>query len=176
MSIDMIRKIMPVPENPYEIRVNDDWAAVESELRIVLPDDYKMFIDEYGSGSINGFLWVFSPFVDNPYIHLIETGRARISALTELKQKGEKFPYELFPSEEGCLPFGATDNGDTLFWKLEKMGSWKIVINEARSPLCDEFNLGWSEFMYELLLGRLKSEVLPMDVFKRTPYFKPVNL
>ncbi|HAI1316830.1 TPA: hypothetical protein HIT55_004487 [Escherichia fergusonii] len=202
MSIDMIKKIIPPPavinekittdwgrleselgiqlSNDYKNLIDDyngvnDWGKAESRLGILLPEDYKSFIDEYGIGRINGFLWIFSPFVDNPYINLIEQAKEINSALAEVKLHGEKFPYNFFPSEDGVLPFGITDSGEVLFWKLEKNCNWKIVINESRGPLCDEFDLGWAEFMVELLSARLESLVLPKKEFARVADFKSLT-
>lgn len=123
MSIDMIKKIISPPavinekittdwgrlgselgiqlSNDYKNLIDDyngvnDWGKAESRLGILLPEDYKSFIDEYGIGRINGFLWIFSPFVDNPYINLIEQAKEINSALAEVKLHGEKFPYNFF--------------------------------------------------------------------------------
>lgn len=173
MSIERIKRVMSPPEiAPVKCAVAD-WQEVEGKLGVSLPEDYKIFIDEYGYGSINNFLWIFNPFVSNQYINLLEQAKAIADVYIELRENGDKFPYLISPTAGGCIPFGATDNGDYLFWKMGKEGVCGIVINEGRSPLYDEYDMEWSEFLYLLLTSQLESEVLPMNTFKGKSWFTP---
>lgn len=38
-----------------------DWKRVEDMFDIQFPIDYKLFINIYGEGAINDFLWILSP-------------------------------------------------------------------------------------------------------------------
>lgn len=41
---------------------NSKWDIIENKMNFKFPQDYKEFIDIYGEGGINGFLWILSPF------------------------------------------------------------------------------------------------------------------
>ena len=141
-------------------------------------DMYKFFhrrdsvhFGRFGHGGFEVDLYAGHILV--PVCCLLEPGQLRLVFYAALS--GEIFPYNFFPSEDGVLPFGITDSGEVLFWKLEKNCNWKIVINESRGPLCDEFDLGWAEFMVELLSARLESLVLPKKEFARVADFKSLT-
>lgn len=41
-------------------------------LGMILPLDYKKFINKYGTGSINDFIWILNPFSENENLNLIK--------------------------------------------------------------------------------------------------------
>ena len=49
-----------------------NWKIIENEFNIVFPEDYKWFLENYGVGSINDFLWIFSPICDNLNLNSVE--------------------------------------------------------------------------------------------------------
>ena len=61
-------KIKDILFNNLNIVTNYNWEIIENENNIVFPEDYKWFLENYGAGSINGFLWVFSRFFRYPVI------------------------------------------------------------------------------------------------------------
>jgi hypothetical protein len=173
MTITNIKDIMLPPSVPVELPDFDVWDNVEATLAISLPEEYKAFVSTYGSGSINEFIWIFNPAAKNENIEFLRQIQVRLGAIAELKANGERFPYELYPTENGIIPFAATDNGDVFFWKMARNEeSWTIVINEGRSPNCEEYELSWSNFLMHLLSGKLHSKILPMSVFRDSPVFK----
>jgi hypothetical protein len=46
---------LPPPPAPLEVPTKAAWAAAERALA-PLPEDYKEFVETYGTGSIDGFL------------------------------------------------------------------------------------------------------------------------
>ena len=85
-----------------------------------------------------------------------------MKVLEELKNYGETIPYELFPNEDGILPFGITDNGDVLFWQTSKeQDNWKIIVNEVRSPDWEAFEMSMTKFLLEILSRRLVCKFFP---------------
>lgn len=176
MSIASIKLILPTPQNPMEIPNSSVWEKTENTLGFHLPFDYKDFLENYGSGSINDFLWIFNPVAKNPNIELLWQAKIRIQALLELKSEGEIFPYELYPIEKGIFPFAATDNGDVFFLKLSNLNPENsIVINEGRSAKCEEFPMNWGDFLLHLLKGKINSKILPKKVFQGVPVFNSAS-
>jgi hypothetical protein len=145
MDLSSLTQVLTAPENPVEVSGDPKrWQLVEGRLGTALPADYKNFIDRYGSGRIDRFLLIFNPFAANPSVNLYSASEARIVGMRELlKNPHEKFRPRLFPQLGGVLPFGATDYGDTLYWKTgSDPDAWSIVINEARGPDVQEFEMG----------------------------------
>ena len=129
MSIDALLAIMPPPPTP--LGAIGEWEKVEEKIGSELPADYKDFVRLYGSGRINNFIWVFSPFSERINLNLFEQVERQLSALRAVIAEGEKCPYELFPASGGLLPFGLTDNGDVLHWlTLGSANNWVVVVND----------------------------------------------
>ncbi|WP_081651639.1 SMI1/KNR4 family protein [Cupriavidus sp. WS] len=164
MSFARINEILPRPTTPVELPVNDDWSALEARLGIVFPQDYKQFIQEYGSGRIANFLWILNPFSKNSNINLENQLQIQRRVLADLSLYGESIPYGVFPVPGGVLPFGITDNGDMLYWlTLNKPEGWKIVVNESRSPEWEVFDLGFAEFLLQLIERRITCSAFPTN-------------
>ena len=77
-----INEIFPI----QQVKCNKHaWEDVEKKLEITFPMDYKMFIDFYGEGSINEFLWVLSPFSENENLNSIEKYKVMKDAYSSIK-------------------------------------------------------------------------------------------
>lgn len=173
MTIKSIKDLMPPPTLAVDPPDMEAWMKAERLLDVCFPDDYKEFVSAYGSGRINGFLWVLNPASRNENIELLQQIEVRLDALRQLKSDGEQLPFDLFPSMNGILPVAVTDNGDVLFLRMQpNCNKWSVVINEARSPECEEFDLSWSDFIVALISNKIKSNIIPMSVFSVAPYFK----
>lgn len=166
MSLEELLKIVPPPEEPIEASTEAEWARVQSRLGIVLPPDYKRYINQYGSGRIGAFLLVLNPFSASHYLNLFQASVDWIGELRQLKSKwGEiECPYPLYPQSGGLLPWGYTENGNRLYWRtVGEAENWPIVVNEARGPQFEEFDHTMHGFLVKLLTGMLQSHLLPTD-------------
>ena len=56
---DLIR-LVPPPSVP--VAANGDWPKLERELGLPIPQDYKDFIANYGTGAFCNYLVIPSPF------------------------------------------------------------------------------------------------------------------
>lgn len=162
MTIDDIVRVMPPPTSTFEAPGKDEWIALEARFGFAFPEDFKDFIQIYGSGNVANFLWVFNPFSKNKNLNLIEQTKEQMDVLVELQSFGEIVPYRLFPEAGGILPFAVTDNGDVLYWKTcGEPNYWPVVINEARSPEWESFDMPMTKFLLEILCHRLKCSIFP---------------
>lgn len=172
MSMILLSDILVPPEAPVENGYVGGWEQAESELGVPLPQDYKTFIDAYGSGQIDEFIWIFNPFSKNENLQLIRQLTIQSAVLSELVALGENVPYSVFPATGGVIPFGITDNGDLLFWKTSEAPSeWTVAVNDSRSPEWQEFRGSMTEFLASLLHGKVRCKFFPEDFPRRRPVF-----
>jgi hypothetical protein len=160
MPIEGLMQIMPPPPEPKE--ASGDWQAVESSLGTALPDDYRRFIDAYGTGQIDAFLGVLNPFSAGPYYNLLSAGRAHLDGLRELREASGRFlPFPLFPEPGGLLPIAITDNGDTIHWLTNGApDAWTIVVQDPRAPDCEAYDMPFTAFLAAWIGGTISSGIL----------------
>lgn len=177
MSISSLLTILPPPINPVETPRPEDWNAVEKQIGN-LPTDFKTFIERYGSGTIDRFLWILNPFSANKHANLIKRMKPVISAIQELKRDWpDQHPYRLFPEPGGLLPFGGSDNGDTMFWQtVGKPDEWPIVVNAARDPDYEKSECGMADFLAGILTRRIRCSIFPTGFPSDRPSFVSMQL
>jgi len=164
----MEEKILPSPERARDVNV--EWEAVEATVQTALPNDYKEFIQRYGTGKIDDFLWVLSPATNNSHLKLAQRKDAILRALREHRESlaglGRKLPFAIFPEPGGLLPWGFTDNGDVCYWRTgSDPNTWRVVVNDGRGSMWEEFAGTMTEFLTALLSRRHVSEILTNDEF-----------
>ncbi len=70
MSLNALLSILIPPQNPAEIPTLDDWINVERRVGR-LPNDYRTYLERFGTGTIDRFLWVLNPVSPNPPSQLV---------------------------------------------------------------------------------------------------------
>jgi hypothetical protein len=151
------------------------WSAVEESLGVNLPDDYKQFIEAYGSGRINELIWILNPFSANENINLERQSHTQAKVLEELRAIGEDIPFNVFPTSGGLLPFGITDNGDVLYWITRGApNDWIVVVNEARGSDWQIFEQNMTSFLASVLQHEIVCSVFPRNFPGPFPMFEPV--
>lgn len=174
--MDALNELLPPPKEPLDSKREQDWIAIEKELGLTLPGDYKQYISTYGSGKISDFLWIFNPFSKNKDLNLAIQAKKVLEVFRSMKTKyGISIcPYQLFPEPDGLFPIGYTDNGDDLFWLTKGAPEeWRIIIHQTRSANYEEYKGNLSNFLTELLSGKLKSNILPVDLIQQNRIFIP---
>lgn len=178
MTLAHLLEVLPPPTTPIESGRNRDWTETEGRIGIALPDDYKQYINTYGSGQIGGFLLPFNPFSGNEYVNLVDQIRVRLDALRVIRDKygPKECPYPLFPEKGGLLPWGATDNGDVLFWLTKgEPRHWAVIINESRSPLFERHAESMTDLLAKLITGEVRSEIFPEDFPDKEALFRQLR-
>lgn len=176
MSIDSLKTVLPTPSAPIEYFESRDLTAFENEFTR-LPPDFSEFLKYYGTGVIDGFIWIFNPSSKNPHLNLFRQAKLQLDIFRELRARGnEPKDYSLFPEPDGLLPFGITDNGDVLFWKTTgKPSEWNVVVAESRTPKYEEYSLNMTQFLSRLLTKQLSVAAFPADVPSESPTFTPIT-
>ena len=163
--IENLRNVMNPPKYPNEIGNLQGWIDVEEKLGIKLPNDYKEFITVYGSGYIGDFLWVLNPFSKDG--NLYDDMKHFQWAYSELRKDFPKdYPRLPFPENNSLIIWGATDNGDYLFWVYDKdvePNNWKVGIYDNDYNQEDIFEMNMSTFLEKLVKNEIETDAFPED-------------
>lgn len=164
--------ILPVPQTEIINTDEDMWSDIQKMLCIEFPDDYKEFINIYGFGSINKFLWVLSPFSENENLsYLKKFNDMKFAYQYMQKEFPLKYFMKYFDHENGLLPWGITDNGDELYWYIDN-GKRSIVVMEARYAEIYKYDMELTEFIYKLLNKEIQCNAFPDDFFEENYYYE----
>jgi hypothetical protein len=170
MRDNRLWQILAAPQQASERPTNSDWLEVEGKF-CPLPADFKAFLADYGTGSIGGFVWLFNPASRNENLNLARQIDKQLAALQEASVPG----LRLYPADEGILPFGITDNGDLLAWRVHgKPDAWPVIVVDSRAPKCQTFDAGFSQFLAGILGNELVCDIFPDDFPDEHPVFSPL--
>lgn len=168
MPIETLIKVVPPPAAPFEA-YDGPWEPIEAEFGVSLPPDYKDFVRLYGSGYFMQFLGVAVPVSANTYVRLA-WGAATIRSMLEDVVN----PQLLWPSRGGMLPFGGTDNGDTLFWLTRgATAEWPVVVLGRGVTEFETFECDLTDFLAGLATGDTQPEEFPDDLLPNDCLFRP---
>ena len=163
-TFQKLTELTPPPEAALEVPSIEQWQDVERRLGS-LPSDYRRFIETYGTGLLDEFVWIFSPCAANEYVNLESQAKVILDGLA---QSAAEFP-DVFgmprhPDPGGFLPFGSTDNGDNLFWVTKgNPDDWTVAVMGPRSPDCFYHDGGMVDFLTKLLGREFQCSIFPDD-------------
>jgi len=169
MRENRLGQILAVPQHVSERPSNEDWLEVESNW-CILPEDFKTFVTQYGTGKVDGFVWLFNPASRNQNLNLARQIERQLATLKEAALPG----VALFPANGGILPFGITDNGDLLAWRVQgSPDTWGVVVVDSRAPKYQSFDMPFSRFLAGILKKELVCTIFPPDFPTDHPAFEP---
>ncbi|WP_328864058.1 hypothetical protein [Streptomyces virginiae] len=91
------------------------WEAAEEHLDIRLPADYKAFLDLYGPGAFDGFLWMDRP-VDGT-AHELERLWPRSGGKCDLHLTDPgRYPFPFHPRPGGLIEWGGEEDGTVYYF------------------------------------------------------------
>lgn len=165
MSVSKLKSILEVPAEVFNTGNGTMWDVVEKKLGLMLPDDYKEFIDAYGTGGIGNFIWILTPFSKDANINLESKKKVMLEGYLESKSKApEDFPFSPVTRNVGLMPWGYTENGDELYWFFTGAADkCKIIVYESRSAIYYEYDMSFSEFIVGILAGDISCKAFPDD-------------
>ena len=163
MDVKNLNYFLKSKNNNFENNDLQKWIEAELQIGIELPLDYKEFINAYGTGSRNDFMWILTPFDKSEYINFTTMGPKICKAYVTSKLTcPDYFKHDVFPTTGGILPWGYTENGDELYWLTEgNSNEWKIIVYESRSSDFYEYNMGMVQFIYELITKKITCPAFP---------------
>ncbi len=172
MSIERLIEILAPPKTPFFRPTDADWLAVEAELGVALPIDYKHFISIFGSVYIDKFMGIYNPFATNQYLNFLKAFKVQGDVLREIRGKWgkEEVPYPIFPESGGLLACGRDDNGNSIFWRtIGTPDQWTIVVGAARDSRFEEFQMELTRFLTGILKKEFRCGIYPKDFPSRKP-------
>jgi len=170
MTIENLIKAVPPPAEPGD-PFTGPWEPVEAELGTALPQDYKDFVRVYGHGYFMQFLGIDVPRSRNPNMRLERQVRLVCDGL---RQVGH-LAHPLWPERGGLLPFGGTDNGDTLLWLTRGAPEeWRVVVLSGDSfGEIEILDCDLTDFLAGLATGETQPKDLPHDLLPCEHMFIP---
>lgn len=161
--IEELKRLAPPPTQPVACGIYELWQSVEQALSLQLPEDYKQFINTYGSGGFYDFLSIVSPFDrDNGFSEnsnqlkwlAFETEQYKEMKETFGIDAPSKFPFNAYPEPEGLMAIGGIETGGNIYYLTEGAPQqWTIVIYAE-----DFYEFAWckkslTEFLVDWLSG-----------------------
>ncbi|GAA4833984.1 hypothetical protein GCM10023235_05630 [Kitasatospora terrestris] len=67
-ALEHVSRLLPHPVGVAP----KDWEPIRRRLGTDLPTDYKAFIDSYGGGCVDTYLWILEPGCANEFYDLID--------------------------------------------------------------------------------------------------------
>jgi hypothetical protein len=162
---------MPPPQSPIDAA--GDWTSVETRLRSTLPDDYKQYVETYGTGSIGTMpVWILNAFTTN-LIDQCDSIRSAYRVLFSGSPHLQQFP--IYPTTGGLLCFGATGNGDYLHWLTEGApNKWKVIVYDLSDAEFSPVHGNCVQFVVNLI--EQKENIFPSSFFAPPVLFTPSKL
>jgi hypothetical protein len=174
MTIENLKRQVAAPDAPFEA-FEGPWEPIEAELRTPLPQDYKDFVRLYGSGYFMEFLGIYAPRTSNPNTRF-ERNAPLISRmfLEAAEEDDEELTYPFWPTPSGLIAFGATDNGDMLFWRAQgHPDTWRVVIWDRGLQTFEALDCDLTDFLAGLATGDIQPEAFPGDLLVCDHLFQP---
>jgi hypothetical protein len=100
------------------------WGAVERDIGLPLPDDYKAFIDLYGTGQVSSadgwaVIWNFrdASLIKDSVSEAL-SGTKSVARFYRQQVNGTDWPcpFPIYPGSGGLLPFGSVVDVQHLNW------------------------------------------------------------
>jgi hypothetical protein len=155
--IQKLLAIVPAPAHPEN--AHGKWDDVESALGLKLPDDYKEFIERYGSGVLCTYLRISSPFEFAMYEKYNGPRQGWIhftGIYTSWLREPVNLPYPVFPEIPGLLPWGVYGDVDALAWYTEGgPDEWYIVLYRLEHGFIALKGMGFGAFLVAAVEGNL---------------------
>lgn len=162
MTFQRIRNFVRPPQRPVATGTPEAFAVIETQLDLVLPNEYKLLINTYGDGQWQEFWYLLNPFSANQNLNLLHqaprddrSGTNILSAERYIRDR-HSYPHAIWPEPEGIFPWAVTDNGGRFFWLLQGSPErWPSIYYPSRDPDYQAIALPISEIIAGLLSGEL---------------------
>lgn len=161
-AVARLRESLPPPISGGDAVV---WEEVERTTRLVLPADYREFVESYGGGEIDEYLSVSTPPVPgSAYGDLLDRVDPALSD-RDREELGALLPGSAGPS---LLPFADSASSDVAFWLRDGApDDWRVAVFRRQAPhgmnRWTVFAGGMASFLVAVMTGEVSpfSERLP---------------
>ena len=177
VNVDFKKMILVLAPPVEPICSKGAFIDTEQQIGTSLPSDYKEFISHYGLGSIDDFIWILNPFTENKNLNFLIKKEEILNSYKLLKKEfPNDYIHEIYPNDNGLLPFGLTDNGDELFWLVRgEPDNWKVVVYRTRSEEYIKYDFTLIEFIHKIITREINCGIFPDDFPNQNPFFSVIN-
>ncbi|MCT9010269.1 SMI1/KNR4 family protein [Streptomyces rhizosphaerihabitans] len=164
---ERLARLVAVPVDPID--AVGDWLAVEAQLPVTLPTDYKELVERYGWGEFCDFLYVRTPFGGNRHNGL---SWQDVRYQNEWTVPGSKrLPYPLYPAPGALLIWGGSPDADRLCWLTEgPPDTWPVVV-WSRDDDYEVYEMGCAAFIEGWTSGKIRSGIIGGMELGLRPWF-----
>ncbi|MEV5338325.1 SMI1/KNR4 family protein [Streptomyces sp. NPDC052676] len=135
--------------------ISVDWAAIEDELGVPLPADYKELCEAFGGGIFSDSVYFLGRDEGVSFNFLaqwrVSLSVDRDSALGDVSVVD---PYAIYaPGGKGLAEWGSTEWADEYFWLIdaERPGDYPVLARSHDGGPWDRYDMSTSEFLYRIL-------------------------
>ena len=171
MVLEKLTQVSPPPQIPIEVGSPKMWEKIEARLGVTLPEDYKGFINRYGSGKFDNGILLFNPLAEIEELNLFQALdlHHRCSRSTQKLSRtpwSVVCPFELYPADEGLLPWGTMENiKETFFWKVNgHPDDWHTIFYNLKTGEYEVWKMRFTEILVKLFEGELKPIITKTDL------------
>ncbi|WP_193776040.1 SMI1/KNR4 family protein [Streptomyces sp. E2N166] len=131
-----------------------DWAAIEGELGVPLPSDYKELYEAFGGGVFSDSVY-FLGRDEGSVFDFLTQWRVWLSVDQdgELGSVSAVDPHAIYaPGGKGLVPWGSTEWADGYFWLIdaERPGDHPVLAR-PEDGVWRRYDMSTSEFLYRVL-------------------------
>ncbi|AOP47661.1 hypothetical protein SL103_16615 [Streptomyces lydicus] len=152
-----------------------DWAAIEGELGVPLPADYKELYEAFGGGVFSDSVY-FLGRDEGVSFDLLRQWRACLSVDRDgtYGSVSAVDPYAVYaPGGKGLVEWGSTEWADEYCWLIdaERPGEYPVLARAHDVGGWHRYDMSTSEFLYRVLAD---ADFLPFGVaqYALTPSFE----
>ncbi|MGW3205740.1 SMI1/KNR4 family protein [Streptomyces sp. NPDC001135] len=135
--------------------ISVDWAAIEGELGVPLPADYKELYEAFSGGVFSDSVYFLGRDEGISFDFLAQW---RASVWTDQDSKLSSVsavdPYAIYtPGGKGLVEWGSTEWADEYFWLLdaERPDEYLILARSHDVDGWHQYDMSTSEFLYRIL-------------------------
>ncbi|MEV2254524.1 SMI1/KNR4 family protein [Streptomyces sp. NPDC050147] len=135
--------------------ISVDWAAIEGELGVPLPADYKELYEAFGGGVFSDSVY-FLGRDEGASFDFLTQWRVSLSVDQDSKlgDVSAVDPYAIYaPGGKGLVEWGSTEWADEYFWLIdaERPGHYPVLARSHDGRARDRYDMSTSEFLYRVL-------------------------
>lgn len=168
MRLEDLILLAPPPVEPVDAPRLDAWEEVERALDFTFPNDYKGYVQRYGTGMIGGWIYPLHPFATSPAASLRDRWASMLELIDYFHREvgGPGFPYPAYPKPDGLFPWATDDYNNLLCWHQSgPPNDWTVVVaEEVDRETYHAYDMGMVEFLVRWLRRDLRCPAFPDDV------------
>lgn len=164
MSIQQVLDVVQPEMAAFEIP-DQEWQHIEANIGIILPYDYKEYIRYFGTGSFADFLYIYNPFDEE--MNLVQAIQQELNVYQSCKRTTPQYcGFPIYTESAGLLPWGRTDNGDSLHWLTQgHPDKWAVIVYDSKYIQHQRYEMSMTTFIARWLLREIDVPFFPKDIF-----------